>query len=145
MKVTAHELELYADSELAKGLLPELIRRLVRFSSDEITGVYFPSGESTFIPGADGIVRSVEGSTDVPQGVSIWELSTEKRPQRKASRDFEKRCKPGAKESYEDQPLSEITYVAVTMRRWPGREGIDRDSFASEMRGRGGVERHQDN
>lgn len=73
MKISAQQLEDFAAKEIAKGLLLELVRRLIQASSDGIGDVRFPSGESTFLPGADGLLHAVGTPPYVPSGVSLWE------------------------------------------------------------------------
>lgn len=131
IKISADELEALASKEVAKGLLPELIRRLIRATADKIEDVYFPSGESTFRPGADGVLRAGGKPPFVPDGVSIWELSTEKRPHEKGKRDIDKRSRADAQNTYLDVARSEITYVAVSLRRWHGEKNQDRAGFES--------------
>lgn len=137
LKITAQQLEEFASKSLAKGLLPELMRRLIRATSDRIDDVHFPAGESTFRPGVDGLLRAAGKPPYVPEGVSIWELSTEKSPHVKGRKDVEKRNLATAPDKYLDKPRLEITYVAVSLRRWHGEDGVDRDAFEREWRDKG--------
>lgn len=135
MKISAQQLEDFAAKEPAKGLLPELVRRLIQASADGVGDVRFPSGESTFRPGADGLLQAMGSQPYVPAGVSIWELSTEKQPHQKAKNDIEKRSKSDARDVYIDHKRADITYVALSLRRWHGEKGQDRDQFESYYRG----------
>lgn len=137
MKISAQQLEDFAAKEPAKGLLPELVRRLIQASADGLGDVRFPSGESTFRPGADGLLQAMGSPPYVPSGVSIWELSTEKQPHQKAKDDIEKRSKSEARDDYLDHKRADITYVALSLRRWHGEKGQDRDQFESYYRGLG--------
>ncbi|WP_426701524.1 hypothetical protein ACPPVV_00465 [Rhodanobacter sp. Col0626] len=137
MKTSAQQLEEFAAKEPAKGLLPELVRRLIQASADGVGDVRFPSGESTFRPGADGLVQAKGSPPYVPAGVSLWELSTEKQPHQKAKRDIEKRSKSGAQDAYLDHKRADIAYVALSLRRWHGEKGQDRDEFESHYRSLG--------
>lgn len=112
MKISAQQLEDFAAKEPAKGLLPELVRRLIQASADGLGDVRFPSGESTFRPGADGLLQAMGSPPYVPPGVSLWELSTEKQPHQKAKDDIEKRSKSEARDAYLDHKRADITYVA---------------------------------
>lgn len=137
MKISAQQLEDFAAKEPAKGLLPELVRRLIQASADGVGDVRFPSGESTFRPGADGLLQAMGSPPYVPSGVSLWELSTEKQPHQKAKDDIEKRSKSEARDAYLDHKRADITYVALSLRRWHGEKGQDRDQFESHYRGLG--------
>lgn len=137
MKISAQQLEDFAAKEPAKGLLPELVRRLIQASADGVGDVRFPSGESTFRPGADGLLQAMGSPPYVPAGVSLWELSTEKQPHQKAKGDIEKRSKPEARNAYLDCERADITYVALSLRRWHGEKGQDRSEFESHYRGLG--------
>lgn len=130
MKISAQKLVDFASDYRAEGILPELIRRLIRASSDRIEDVLFPSGESTFRPGADGELQAIGKAPYVPDGASIWELSTELKPHAKGRRDFKKRSGATAKKkTYMGKPRSDITYVAVSMRRWNTEKKVDRQDF----------------
>lgn len=137
MKISAQQLEDFAAKEPAKGLLPWLVRRLIQASADGVGDVRFPSGESTFRPGADGLLQAMGSPPYVPAGVSLWELSTEKHPHKKAKRDIEKRSKSDARDAYLDHKRADITYVALSLRRWHGERGQDRDQFEGHYRGLG--------
>jgi hypothetical protein len=137
VKISAQQLEEFAPKEPAKGLLPELVRRLIQASAEGVGDVRFPSGESTFRPGADGLVQAKGSPPYVPAGVSLWELSTEKPAHKKAKGDIEKRSKSDARDAYLDHKRTDITYVALSLRRWHGERGQDRDQFESHYRGLG--------
>jgi len=134
MKISAEQLELFASTTIAKGLLPELVRRLIRASAVRVEDVLFPSGESTFRPGADGLLRAVGCAPYVPSDVSIWEVSTERNPHVKARRDIEKRNHASSQSSYLGTARSEIIYVALSMRRWHGERKQSREGFEQEQR-----------
>lgn len=133
MKISAQQLEDFAAKEPARSLLPELVRRLITATADRIEDVRFPSGESTFRPGADGLVQAIGKPPYIPDGVSLWELSTEKRPHGKARKDIKKRSASEAKNEYLGTARSDITYVALTLRRWHGEKRKDRDDFEAEQ------------
>ncbi|MEA9574037.1 hypothetical protein [Xanthomonas campestris] len=129
MKITAQNLIDFSSRYQADRIFPELIRRLIRATSDNIEDVLFPSGESTFRPGMDGELQAIGKAPFVPDGASVWELSTEQTPHAKGKRDFDKRSGPDAKDSYMGKPRVEITYVAVSMRRWSGENKAGRQAF----------------
>lgn len=122
----------------ADRIFPELIRRLIRATCEKIEDVLFPSGESTFRPGMDGELQAIGKGPFVPDGASVWELSTEQTPHAKGKRDFNKRSAPDAEDSYMGKPRADITYVAVSMRRWSGENKAGRQAFIDWARS-GGV------
>lgn len=137
MKITAQQLVNLADTKLGASLLPELVRRLIRAGANEVNELRFPSGESTFQPGADGQLHAKGNPPYVPDGYSIWEFSVEKAVAAKIVKDFEKRSDPAATADYMDVPRDQVTYVAVTLRRWTQAKGIDkRAAFLKAARGR---------
>lgn len=137
MKITAQNLIEFSSRYQADRIFPELIRRLIRATSKNIEDVLFPSGESTFRPGMDGELQAIGKDPFVPDGASVWELSTEKTPHAKGKRDFNKRSAPDAKDSYMGKPRADITYVAVSMRRWSGEKNAGRQAFLDEAKSGG--------
>lgn len=100
------------DSRRSQETLPLLVKRLI-FASVNPSLIRFPSGDSVLNPGWDGILRTEVGSLYVPQGDSVWELSTSKALFRKANKDFSKRT---ANSGSIDQKSS--TFVFVTSQKW---------------------------
>ncbi len=137
LKITAQNLIDFSSRYQADRIFPELVRRLIRATSDNIEDVLFPSGESTFRPGMDGELQAIGKDPFVPDGASVWELSTEKTPHAKGKRDFNKRSASDAKDSYMGKPRAEITYVAVSMRRWSGENKAGRQTFVDEAKSEG--------
>jgi len=115
--VKSEDLVNWADRIEARYSLPHLIRRLVAYEANAIRRLDFPAYEDAQSPGWDGLVDSSDESRYVPSGLSVWELSTEKDPGAKASRDYEKR-----KGQSSDFNPREATYVAVTARRWKQKD-----------------------
>ena len=80
-------------------------------------GVSFRAGEGVQLGGWDGLVSVEAGNAFVPDGVSGWELGTNRDVRGKADEDYEKRTgDPG------DLDPSRSAYVFVTPRRWRGKE-----------------------
>jgi len=99
----------YADS---RGLIPELLLRLIAASIKNPTELRFPFGGSIGQPGWDGIVVSPRAFEPyVPQGQSFWEIGVGTDPRDKATREFKKRTK----ETKEAERKSS-TFVFVTAR-----------------------------
>ncbi|MFQ6308771.1 hypothetical protein [Lysobacter capsici] len=136
MKITARHLVDLAGTNLGDSLLPEIVRRLIRASSSEVADIRFPSGESTFQPGADGELHAKGIPPYVPDGYSIWEFSVDKTIAAKAVEDFLKRSGPLATAEYMDQPRSHISYLAVTLRRWTQSKGMTRAAFLKQAKDR---------
>ncbi|TDH23442.1 hypothetical protein EXU57_16665 [Segetibacter sp. 3557_3] len=107
----------WASRRNCQDTLPELIRKLIRATSDSIESVHFPSGENVLIGGWDGVAILTSGIEYVPDGISVWEFGANSGVKAKADEDYEKRTK---------NPLgynpAECTYVFVTPRLWTKRE-----------------------
>ncbi|MCL6609059.1 MAG: hypothetical protein K6T74_13310, partial [Geminicoccaceae bacterium] len=113
MSITAEHLASWAAKPEARTLLPDLVRRLVLASGAKLRRLELPGGSAVDLPGVDGIVEASPGNAWIPEGRSVWELSCERDPRRKASADLEKRT--------EEMPAEErasTTFLFVTPRRW---------------------------
>lgn len=106
-------LENWASWSEAQSLLPELVRRLVVETTNDAVDAHFPSGKGVHLGGFDGRVQGATGSMWVPEGSSVWELSTEARPGSKAAEDFDNR--PNAPAGWTKRDTS---YVALSLRAW---------------------------
>src|SRR5260221_1549320 len=113
--VTAAEIDNWAESTIARGLLPELMRRLILATVDRanLLGINFPAREEVQRHGYDGTTLTDIKTTHVPLGLCVWELSCEDRPRQKADQDYRKRL-----EDRQDEDLSQLTYFAITARDW---------------------------
>jgi transcriptional regulator with XRE-family HTH domain len=109
--VRAKHLEDWAGTLNARNTLPQLVRRLIRATS-EGPRVDAPSGDQTQRPGWDGLVEAAGDAEFVPQGVSAWEMSVED-PKRKADKDLAKRQK-----NTPQVTRRKTTFVFVTPRKW---------------------------
>lgn len=114
--VTSADLLAWADRSDAVGSLPRLIRRLVHATGNSVSHVGFPADEGVRAPGYDGIVVVGQESNPVPASTSVWELSVRKDVVVKANQDYAKRVADSG-----DVTPASTTYVAVTLRRWPGK------------------------
>ena len=117
MMITRDQLASWADTPESKANFPHLISRLIRATTAKDTKVDIPWGSATYIGGWDGIVDSKEETRYVPEGISLWELGTDRNPKKKADADYEKRTK---------EPLGytpqDATFVFVTPRTWTGKD-----------------------
>lgn len=113
MRVTATQIQQWAETREAQEVLPVLVRRLIHAAGGRIVYIDFPAGDSVVRPGWDGEVESDGQSPWVPQGISFWELSCEEKPARKANQEYRKRTEQTP------QPVREnAAFVFVTARRW---------------------------
>ena len=114
--VTARHLNQWADTLDARGVLPQLVRRLLHATGKQVTTPSFPALEQTQRIGFDGLVTTAEDGVFVPGGRSVWEMGVDKRPLAKADKDFDKR---------REQKLAfdkkSATYICVTPRSWGGK------------------------
>ncbi len=75
MRITASQIIKWVNThaKTAQADLPRLIRRLC-FDAQDTRQMIFPAGDSTFVPGWDGVLTSEQGNTWVPNGTSYWEI-----------------------------------------------------------------------
>ena len=117
MIITRDQLASWADTPESKATFPYLISRLIRATTAKDTKVDIPWGSATYIGGWDGIVDSKEEARYVPEGISLWELGTNRDPESKANADYEKRV-----EEPLGYPREDATFVFVTPRTWTGKD-----------------------
>ena len=104
----------------ARTRLPVLIRMLVHSTASDpadLKRVDFPGYDHGERRGPDGIVDSSAATPWVPEGESIWELSTRTDVKRKAREDYRARCR-----SIDPECRSRTTLVLVTARNWQGKD-----------------------
>ena len=132
-RITDEDLKAWAGKLESRGDLPILIRRLVHSTTRGASKIDFPAGESTGLPGNDGVVVTGEenGSAWVPDGESFWEVSCEENCRKKAAADYEKRTK----ETPPDK-RGEASFVFATPRAWPSRH--KKEEWENERRASGG-------
>ena len=92
--------------------LPRLIRRLC-FDAAATRQLSFPAGDSTYVPGWDGVLCREQGDAWAPSGTSYWEIGCDQVPTTKANGDYQKRL---TLTSAKDR--ASATFVFVTPRRW---------------------------
>jgi hypothetical protein len=117
--VEAGDLKTWGKSNQRKfaSLFPELIRRLISASAEEISVLDFPSGDSISSSGWDGRLTANSETLFSPEGSSGWEFGIKVSPGVKAENDYTKRTK---------NPLglnkNKSTFVFATTYPWPTRE-----------------------
>lgn len=122
MRITATQIENWADTRDAQGMLPILVRRLIGATS-KTTALSIPGGDSVNSPGWDGQVQVAEGCAWVPPAESFWEMGCSADITAKARADFKKRHAEIAPEV-----AARTTFVFVSPRRWPRKDEWKREA-----------------
>ncbi len=117
MHITASQIVDWANTKAkdAQANLPRLIRRLC-FEAATTRKISFPAGDSTYVPGWDGVLVRERGDAWVPEGTSYWEIGCNQVPTTKANEDYQKRL---GQTTVEER--SSATFVFVTPRRWSAK------------------------
>lgn len=122
MRIKAREIETWSAEMNSQGLLPLVIRWLIRGSTEpgDIILIDFPAEDSVQRHGADGRLHCKKGNTYAVAGHSIWEVTNEAgdltRKKGKADRDFETRTAHPV--GYDP---CDSTFVFLTGRRCNGK------------------------
>lgn len=127
--INATDLADWAQRRDGQATMPTLIAKLIRAAHGPSVNMRFPSDEAVQYAGWDGVTRSEQASRYVPNGITGWEIGTQRQAiAEKASADFDKRTRtPG-----ELQP-TESTFVFVTPRQWPKKEEWSQEKRASNL------------
>lgn len=75
----------------SEGLLPEIIKRLIRSSCPDYSYLRAPEEDDIWAPGYDGIVDNGTKTPYVAQGTSVWEFGTNADSLEKINSDYGKR------------------------------------------------------
>src|SRR6516165_1502520 len=115
--LTASEIDDWAETTVARTLLPELIRRLVLATVErtDLERINFPAREEVQRHGYDGTTLTKTATAYVPQGPSVWELSCNRDPRAKGDQDYRNRVDEAL-----GKDLGQLTYIALTARDWNG-------------------------
>ncbi|MBL0867381.1 hypothetical protein G5647_13205 [Pectobacterium carotovorum] len=127
MRITATQIEQWADTRDAQGILPILIRRLIS-ATTTITALSMPGGDSVSGSGWDGIVQADKGNIWVPGGSSFWEMGCSSDIITKARSDFRKR-----NQQISPQEAAQSRFVFVSPRRWPKRDNWLKEARAENI------------
>lgn len=125
MRITATQIENWADTREAQGLLPILIRRLV-LASCKPTQLAIAGGDSVIAPGWDGQLTCADGNAWIPVGGSRWEMGCSSDAIEKARCDYKKRS-----DKAPSSEAADLTFVFVTPRRWPQKDKWLREAAAT--------------
>ena len=92
MRITASHIIDWVNTHAreAQANLPRLVRRLC-FDPEACRQLSFPAGDSSFVPGWDGVLFSEKGGPWIPVGPSCWEMGCDQDVLSKANREFRKR------------------------------------------------------
>lgn len=103
-----------------QDIMPELIKRLIRATSQPIEYIRLPSGDATGTPSLDGILRTTESnSAFIPSGESFWEIGTS--GLKKINSDYNKRTSDIPYERRKD-----VTFILVTPKNWSFSISLDK-------------------
>jgi hypothetical protein len=102
---------------LAKTEFPRVLSRMIRATTLVGTELEFPAGIDALNGGWDGIVKCSSKTDYVPEGISLWELGTEKDNNGKANAEYAKRSA---------DPLgfnpAECVFVFATPNYWKAKD-----------------------
>ncbi len=114
MRITASHIVNWAhtNAKVAQTYLPLLVRRLC-FDPEATRQISFPAGDSTYVPGWDGVLRSEQTNAWIPAGMSRWEIGCDRDVTKKANKDYQKRT---TQTGIEERLV--CTFVFVTPQRW---------------------------
>lgn len=97
----------------SEGLLPEIVKRLIRSSCQDLLYIRAPEGDDIWAPGYDGIVANGTKTPYVAQGKSVWEFGTNTDSLAKINSDYKKRT---------ERPLgiekAEAVFYLVVPKLW---------------------------
>ncbi|WP_246593360.1 hypothetical protein [Photorhabdus akhurstii] len=127
MRITATQIEQWADTRDAQGMLPILIRRLIS-ATTTITALSMPGGDSVSSSGWDGIVQADKGNIWVPDGASFWEMGCSSDIITKARSDFRKR-----NQQISPQEAAQSRFVFVSPRRWSKKDSWLKEAQAENI------------
>ncbi|MDO4260156.1 MAG: hypothetical protein Q4C87_11630 [Actinomycetaceae bacterium] len=122
--VDRNRLKSWADERASQSEFPRLVRRLLLETTPGLVELGMPAGDGVAAGGWDGTVRASQATAWVPEGLSVWELSVNASPNKKADDDYGKR-----NETPDGSATSDCTYVEAVLRPWK-----DREKWAAEKR-----------
>lgn len=114
MRITASHIVNWVDTHAkeAQTNLPRWVRRLC-FDAEVTRQLAFPAGDSSFVPGWDGVLSCERGNAWIPTGPSRWEIGCDQNVVGKAEREYKNRTQ----QTNPEQRLA-CAFVFVTPRRW---------------------------
>lgn len=116
MRISAKQIDRWADTPAAKGDLPVLVRRLI-CATATLTELVVRGADTSNFPGWDGEIHASTGGTWVPAGQSRWEMGCNEEAGDKANSDYKTRT-----EATSPEEAKELDYLFVTPRIWAGKK-----------------------
>ncbi len=117
LNIQANELtDWFSKTILARTKLSVLLRILIHSTGLDLQKVDFPGNDDAERTGWDGFMEAGLGTPWIPSGKSGWEFGVNSNVKAKADGDFEKSVR-----AVKPSERSNITFVFVTPRRWPGK------------------------
>lgn len=113
----ALDLAQWAPHNDARHTMPAAVRRLIWATTKGKTEFSFPAGEQVQRPSWDGKLTVAQGNVWVPDGASVWEISTGDSAATKAAENYQKRT-----DSTAATDAAALTFVFVTPRSWPAKQ-----------------------
>jgi len=120
--VNATDINFWANRRDAQANLPKLLRKLAWATLKRIDRIQFRSDEGIAFGDWDGTIQVHEGNAYVPDGLSGWELTTEKNTKGKADSDYEKR-------SGDPKELDKArkSFIFVSARGWANKKAWEEE------------------
>ena len=107
----------WANSYSANEIFPHLISKLIHSTVHSSAIIDIALGSAISLGGWDGIVKTEQTYSFVPEGTSLWEFGTNSSVKAKADEDYEKRVQNPL--GYEP---SECIFIFVTPRLWNNKD-----------------------
>ncbi|MBR3355507.1 MAG: hypothetical protein IKG47_09185 [Oscillospiraceae bacterium] len=116
------------DKRKFEGLFPELVKRLILSSCQNVSNIRIPSLDDVWAPGFDGIVEIQEQTQYFAAGKSVWEFGTNLNSLSKINEDYQKRT---------NNPLGidkpTTTFYLILPRIWAyDNQGMSKPKWESE-------------
>ncbi len=116
IKSTPAKIREWGAGDTGDRQLSALVMRLIRAEIPATGEVQGPTGRETVRPGPDIKVKSPRRTRHIPQGKSVWEVSTRKDVAQKATEDLK-----GALKRFKDDTAAKQThFIFVTTQIWTG-------------------------
>ena len=101
----------------ARGMLPDVMRKLIWARVPDGSKVNIPAYEQTNRPGEDGFVVATISDEFIPNGTSVWEMGANSDKRKKANDDYSNRTAATPKDI-----RKKTTFVFVTPREWQTKD-----------------------
>lgn len=131
--VTSTEIDRWAKTRNSEDKLPQLIDNIITAINDfsNIDFITFPANDDVRLQGFDGILNLKYKNVFFPKGLSLWEISVNKKTEKKIYDDFIKRTK----DSQGYNTLT-CTFIFTTARKLSKKTIINNNLLKSNNRKR---------